>query len=70
MIKTNLDQLQWIGHTLVMMCKNQHGRLSMLSLMEDLKQEKVMTTTKEHRWGAGQDSSDAFVRGLGRMINK
>ena len=42
----------------------------MLSLMEDLKQEKLMTATKEHRWGAGQSSSDAFVRDLGRMINR
>uniref|UniRef100_A0A2N9F733 Uncharacterized protein n=1 Tax=Fagus sylvatica TaxID=28930 RepID=A0A2N9F733_FAGSY len=35
-----------------------------LSLMEDLKQRKVVTTVGKHRWGAGQSSSDAFVRGL------
>uniref|UniRef100_A0A2N9GP07 Uncharacterized protein n=1 Tax=Fagus sylvatica TaxID=28930 RepID=A0A2N9GP07_FAGSY len=28
-----------------------------------------MTTVGMHRWGAGQSSSDAFVRDLGRMVN-
>jgi hypothetical protein len=54
----------------MMMCENQHGRPTLLSLMEDLKQEKVVTTTKEHWWGAGQSSSNAFVRDTGRMINR
>jgi hypothetical protein len=54
----------------LMMCKNQHGRPTMLSLMEDLKQKRLMTTIGEHRWGAGQSSSDAFVRDFGRMINR
>uniref|UniRef100_A0A2N9GWR8 Uncharacterized protein n=1 Tax=Fagus sylvatica TaxID=28930 RepID=A0A2N9GWR8_FAGSY len=35
-----------------------------LSLMEDLKQRKIVTTVGKHRWGAGQSSSDAFVRGF------
>uniref|UniRef100_A0A2N9ECM7 Uncharacterized protein n=1 Tax=Fagus sylvatica TaxID=28930 RepID=A0A2N9ECM7_FAGSY len=30
----------------------------------------MITTIGEHRWGAGQSSSDAFVRDLGRMINR
>uniref|UniRef100_A0A2N9G740 Uncharacterized protein n=1 Tax=Fagus sylvatica TaxID=28930 RepID=A0A2N9G740_FAGSY len=29
-----------------------------------------MRTVGKHRWGAGQSSSDAFVRDLGRMINR
>ena len=33
-----------------------------LSLMEDLKQRTTVMTVEEHRWGAGQSSSDAFVR--------
>uniref|UniRef100_A0A2N9HB48 Uncharacterized protein n=1 Tax=Fagus sylvatica TaxID=28930 RepID=A0A2N9HB48_FAGSY len=36
----------------------------MFSLMEDLKQGTTMTTVGKHRWGAGQSSSDAFVRDL------
>ena len=36
----------------------------MLSLIEDLKQRTTMTTVGKHRWGAGQSSSDAFVRDL------
>jgi hypothetical protein len=54
----------------LMMCKNQYGRPTLLSLMEDLKQKRLMTTTKEHRWGVGQSSSDAFVRDFGKMINR
>ena len=54
----------------MMMCKNQHGRPTTFSLMEDLRQEKVMKTIVEHRWGADQSSSDAFVRILGKMINR
>jgi hypothetical protein len=54
----------------LMMCKISTVVRRMLSLMEDLKQEKVMTTVGKHRWGAGQSSSDAFVRDLGRMINR
>ncbi len=42
----------------------------MLSLMEDLKQQEMVTTIGKHRWGAGQNSSDAFVRDLERMINR
>uniref|UniRef100_A0A2N9GAD2 Uncharacterized protein n=1 Tax=Fagus sylvatica TaxID=28930 RepID=A0A2N9GAD2_FAGSY len=30
----------------------------------------MMTTVGKHRWGAGQSSSNAFVRDLGRMINR
>uniref|UniRef100_A0A2N9H9P7 Uncharacterized protein n=1 Tax=Fagus sylvatica TaxID=28930 RepID=A0A2N9H9P7_FAGSY len=30
----------------------------------------MMTAVRKHRWGAGQSSSDAFVRNLGRMINR
>ena len=36
-----------------------------LSLMEDLKQRKIVTTVGKHRWGADQSSSDAFIRDLG-----
>ena len=49
----------------LMMYENQLGCPTRLSLMEDLKQRKVMTATKEHRWGARQSSSDTFVRDLG-----
>uniref|UniRef100_A0A2N9EMA7 Uncharacterized protein n=1 Tax=Fagus sylvatica TaxID=28930 RepID=A0A2N9EMA7_FAGSY len=37
--------------------------------MEDLKEQKGKATG-EHRWGAGQSSSDAFVSDLQRMINR
>ena len=48
-----------------MMCKISTVVQMMLSLMEDLKQRKTATTVGKHRWGAGQSSSDAFVRDLG-----
>jgi hypothetical protein len=48
-----------------MMCKISAVVQQMLFLMEDLKQRKVVTTVGKHRWGAGQNSSDAFVRDLG-----
>uniref|UniRef100_A0A2N9EJ31 Uncharacterized protein n=1 Tax=Fagus sylvatica TaxID=28930 RepID=A0A2N9EJ31_FAGSY len=38
------------------------------SRMEDLKEQKGKATG-EHRWGAGQSSSDDFVSDLRRMIN-
>uniref|UniRef100_A0A2N9I6C5 Response regulatory domain-containing protein n=1 Tax=Fagus sylvatica TaxID=28930 RepID=A0A2N9I6C5_FAGSY len=41
----------------------------MLSLMEDLKQRKIVTTVGKHRCGADQSSSDAFVRDLVIMVN-
>ena len=47
-----------------MMCKISTVVLTKLSLMEDLKQRTTMTTVGKHRWGAGQNSSDAFVRDL------
>jgi hypothetical protein len=47
-----------------MMCKISTVVQTKLSLMEDLKQGKTMTTVGKHRWGAGQSSSDAFVRDL------
>ena len=47
-----------------MMCKISTVVQMMLSLMEDLKQRKTVTTVGKHRWGAGQSSSDAFVRDL------
>jgi hypothetical protein len=46
------------------MCKISTVVQTKLSLMEDLKQGKTMTTVGKHRWGAGQNSSDAFVRGF------
>ena len=49
---------------MLMMCKNQHGRPT--SSLSNGRPEitKVMKTIGEHRWGAGQSSSDAFVRDL------
>jgi hypothetical protein len=48
----------------LMMCKISTVVRRMFSLMEDLKQGTTMTTVGKHRWGAGQSSSDAFVRDL------
>jgi hypothetical protein len=48
----------------MMMCKISTVVQMELSLMEDLKQRKIVTTVGKHRWGAGQSSSDAFVRGF------
>ena len=48
----------------LMMCKISMVVRRMLSLMEDLKQRTTMTTVGKHWWGAGQSSSDAFVRDL------
>ena len=48
-----------------MMCKISTVVLTKLSLMEDLKQRKLVTTVGKHRWGADQSSSDAYVRDLG-----
>ena len=53
--KNNLQQC-------MMMCKISTVVRRELSLIEDLKQRTTMTTVEEHRWGAGQSSSDAFVR--------
>ena len=53
-----------------MMCKISTIVQTKLSLMGDLKQRKIMTTVGKHWWGAGQSSSDAFVRDLGRIINR
>ena len=47
-----------------MMCKISTVIQTKLSLMEDLKQRTIVTTIGKHRWGAGQSSSDAFVRDL------
>ncbi len=47
-----------------MMCKISTVVQMKLSLMEDLKQGKIVTTVGKHRWGAGQSSSDDFVRGF------
>jgi hypothetical protein len=46
----------------LMMCKISTVVRRTFSLMEDLKQGTTMTTVGKHRWGAGQSSSDAFVR--------
>ena len=53
-----------------MMRENQHGRPS--NRLSDGRPEirKTMKAIGEHRWGAGQNSSDAFVRDLRRMINR
>jgi hypothetical protein len=48
----------------LMMCEISTVVRRMFSLMEDLKQRRIMTTVGKHRWGAGQNSSDAFVRGF------
>ena len=48
-----------------MMCKISTVIQMMLSLMEDLKQRKIVTTVGKHRWDAGQSSFDAFVKDLG-----
>jgi hypothetical protein len=48
----------------LMMCKISTVVQTKLSLMEDLKQRKIVTTVGKHRWDAGQSSSDAFVRDL------
>ena len=48
-----------------MMCKISTIVQMMLSLMEDLEQRRIVMTVGKHRWGAGQSSSDAFVRDLG-----
>ena len=49
---------------ILMMCKINTVVQTKFSLMEDLKQRKIVTTVGKHRWGAGQSSSDAFVRDL------
>ena len=49
----------------MMMCKISTVVLRILSLMEDLKHKTIMTVVGKHRWGAGQSSSDAFVRDFG-----
>ena len=54
----------------LMMCKISTIVQRTLSLIEDLKQRKMMTTVGKHRWGASQSSSNAFVRDLRRMINR
>jgi hypothetical protein len=48
----------------LMMCKISTVVQMELSLMEDLKQRRIMTTVGKHQWGASQSSSDAFVRGF------
>ena len=53
----------------LMMCKNQHGRLTD-SLGWKTWKKKNDKTTGEHWWGAGQSSSDVFVRDLWRIINR
>ena len=49
----------------MMMCKINTVVQTKLSLMEDLKQRKIVTMVGKHWWGAGQSSSDAFVRDFG-----
>jgi hypothetical protein len=44
----------------VMMSINQYGRPTPRLSSEDLKGRKEQVT-REHRWGAGQSFSDAFV---------
>ena len=46
------------------MCKISTVVQTKFSLMEDLKQGTIVTTVGKHRWGAGQNSSDAFVSDL------
>jgi hypothetical protein len=55
---------------LLIMCKNQHGRPT--SNLSDGRSERTKKgkITGEHRWGAGQSSSDAFVSDLKRIINR
>jgi hypothetical protein len=49
---------------------NQHGRpTGALSDGRPKTTRKIVTTVGKHRWGAGQSSSDAFVRDLGRVVN-
>ena len=63
--------LLWTNAFLSLMkCKNQNGRSTDDPSDGRPEMRKIMKTTGEHRWGAGQSSSDAFVRDLGRMINR
>ena len=53
-----------------MICKISTVVQWMLFVIADLKQRQIVTTVGKHWWGAGQSSSDAFVRDLGRIINR
>ena len=55
---------------LLMMCKNQHGRPTDKLSEGRPERTKNDKTTREHRWDAGQSSSNAFVRDLWRIINR
>ena len=65
--KRHLNQIYFLHDDVQI---NQHDRPTSNSSDGRLERTKKGKTTGEHRWDAGQSSSDAFVIDLQRIINR